>query len=41
MRAMAKSAAVDQLEEGLVRWAVAELSAHVQEQQQSNIEPPP
>jgi hypothetical protein len=31
MRAMAKAAAVDQLEEGLVRSAVAESSAHIQE----------
>jgi len=38
MRAMAKAAAYDQLEEGLVRSAVAESSAHVQEQQQSSIE---
>ena len=38
--AMAKAAAYDQLEEGLVRSAVAESSAHVQEQQQSSIEPP-
>jgi len=42
IRAMAKAAAVDQLEEGLVQSAVfAELSAHVQEQQQNSIELPP
>jgi Sec-independent protein translocase protein TatA len=41
MRAMAKAAAVDQLEEGLVRLAVAESWAHIQEQQQSSIETPP
>jgi hypothetical protein len=34
MHAMAKAAAVDQLEEGLVQSAVAESSAHIQEQQQ-------
>jgi len=38
-RVMAKAAAYDQLEEGLVRSVVAEWSAHVQEQQQSSIEP--
>jgi hypothetical protein len=39
--AMAKAAAYDKLEEGLVRSAVAESSAHVQEQLPSGIEPPP
>jgi hypothetical protein len=41
MRAVAKAAAYEQLEEGLVRSVVAEWSAHVQEQRQSSIEPPP
>jgi ankyrin repeat protein len=41
LRAIAKAAAYDQLEEGLVRSAVAESSAHVQEQQQGSIVPPP
>ena len=41
VRAVAKAAAYDQLEEGLVRSAVAESSAHVQEQQQGSIVPPP
>jgi hypothetical protein len=40
VRAAAKAAACDQFEEGLVRSAVDESSAHVQEQQQRNIEPP-
>jgi hypothetical protein len=38
---MANAAAVDQMEEGLVRSAVSESSAHIQEQQQDSIEPPP
>jgi hypothetical protein len=40
MRAMVKAAAYDLLEEGLVRSAGAESSAHIQERQQSSIEPP-
>jgi hypothetical protein len=40
IRAMAKAAAYDELEEGLVRSAVDESSAHIQERQQSSIEPP-
>jgi hypothetical protein len=38
---MAKAAAVDRLDEGLARRAVTESSAHIQEQQQSGIDPPP
>jgi hypothetical protein len=38
VRAMAKAAAYDQLQEGLVRSAVAESSAYVQKQQPSSIE---
>jgi ankyrin repeat protein len=41
MRAMAEAAAVDLSEEGLVRSAVAGSLAHIQEQQQSRIEPLP
>jgi hypothetical protein len=41
IRARAKATAYDLLEEGLVRSAVAESSTHIQEQQQSVIEPPP
>jgi ankyrin repeat protein len=41
VHAMAKAASVDLFEEGLVRLAVAESSAHMQEQQQNRVEPPP
>jgi hypothetical protein len=41
LRTMAKTAAVDSWEEGLVRSAVAESSANIQEQQQRSNEPPP
>jgi hypothetical protein len=41
MRAMAKAAACDQLEEGLVQSVVAESSAYAQEQQPSSMELPP
>jgi hypothetical protein len=40
VRATAKAAAYDQLEEGLVRSAVAKSSTHAQEQHPSSIEPP-
>jgi hypothetical protein len=39
--AMAKAAAVDQLEEGVVHPAVAESISHIKEQQLRSIEPPP
>jgi RING finger protein 26 len=40
MRPMTKAAAYDQVEEGLVRSAVAKSSVHLQEQQQSSMKLP-
>jgi hypothetical protein len=41
VRVAAEAATVDLLEEGLVQSSVVESSAHIQEQQQSCVEPPP